>query len=80
MDAKKWAEAEAQVPGVAKVLEDIAAAIGRGPTTWKPRLPRHTEDRKRPLVFALCELAFDVRAMLSGAGVIVSESCADAAE
>jgi len=29
MDAKKWAEADAQVPGVAKVLEDVAAAIGR---------------------------------------------------
>ncbi len=29
MDEKKWAEAEAQVPIVAKVLEDVAAAIGR---------------------------------------------------
>src|SRR5580692_5748081 len=29
MDAKKWTEAEAQVPSVAKVLEDVAAAIGR---------------------------------------------------
>ena len=29
MDAKKWVEADAQVPGVAKVLEDVAAAIGR---------------------------------------------------
>jgi len=29
MDAKKWAEAEAQVPVVAKVLEDVAAAIGK---------------------------------------------------
>jgi N-acetylated-alpha-linked acidic dipeptidase len=27
MDAKKWAEADAQVPVVAKVLEDVAAAI-----------------------------------------------------
>lgn len=29
MDEKKWTEAEAQVPGVAKVLEDVAAAIGK---------------------------------------------------
>jgi N-acetylated-alpha-linked acidic dipeptidase len=29
MDAKKWVEADAQVPSVAKVLEDVAAAIGR---------------------------------------------------
>ncbi len=29
MDEKKWAEADAQVPGVAKVLEDVAAAIGK---------------------------------------------------
>jgi N-acetylated-alpha-linked acidic dipeptidase len=29
MDAKKWTEADAQVPGVAKVLEDAAAAIGK---------------------------------------------------
>jgi N-acetylated-alpha-linked acidic dipeptidase len=29
MDAKKWVEAEAQVPGVAKALEDVAAAIGK---------------------------------------------------
>jgi N-acetylated-alpha-linked acidic dipeptidase len=29
MDEKKWAEAEAQVPAVAKVLEDVAAAIGK---------------------------------------------------
>ena len=29
MDAKKWAEAEAQVPSVAKVLEDVASAIGK---------------------------------------------------
>ena len=29
MDEKKWAEAEAQVPVVAKVLEDVAAAIGK---------------------------------------------------
>jgi N-acetylated-alpha-linked acidic dipeptidase len=29
MDEKKWAEAELQVPLVAKVLEDVAAAIGR---------------------------------------------------
>jgi N-acetylated-alpha-linked acidic dipeptidase len=29
MDEKKWTEAEAQVPGVGKVLEDVAAAIGR---------------------------------------------------
>jgi len=29
MDEKKWAEAEAQVPVVAKVLEDVAVAIGK---------------------------------------------------
>jgi len=29
MDAKKWPEAEAQVPLVAKVLEDVAAAIAK---------------------------------------------------
>ena len=29
MDEKKWAEADAQVPGVGKVLEDVAAAIGK---------------------------------------------------
>jgi len=29
MDEKKWAEADAQIPGVAKVLEDAAAAIGK---------------------------------------------------
>ena len=29
MDAKKWTEADAQIPGVAKVLEDVAAAIGK---------------------------------------------------
>ena len=29
MDEKKWAEADAQVPMVAKVLEDAAAAIGK---------------------------------------------------
>ena len=29
MDEKKWAEAEVQVPLVAKVLEDVAAAIGK---------------------------------------------------
>ncbi len=29
MDAKKWTDADAQVPGVAKVLEDAAAAIGK---------------------------------------------------
>jgi N-acetylated-alpha-linked acidic dipeptidase len=29
MDEKKWAEADAQVPMVAKVLEDVAAAIGK---------------------------------------------------
>ena len=29
MDEKKWAEAEAQVPIVAKVLNDVAAAIDK---------------------------------------------------
>ncbi len=29
MDEKKWAEAEAQVPAVAKVLEEVAAAINK---------------------------------------------------
>jgi hypothetical protein len=29
MDEKKWVEAEAQVPMVARVLEDVAAAIGK---------------------------------------------------
>jgi N-acetylated-alpha-linked acidic dipeptidase len=29
MDEKKWAEADAEVPGVGKVLEDVAAAIGK---------------------------------------------------
>lgn len=29
MDAKKWTEADAQIPGVAKVLEDVAVAIGK---------------------------------------------------
>ena len=29
MDEKKWAEADAQIPGVGKVLEDVAAAIGK---------------------------------------------------
>ncbi len=29
MDEKKWAEAEAEVPGVAKVLNDVAAAISK---------------------------------------------------
>jgi N-acetylated-alpha-linked acidic dipeptidase len=29
MDEKKWAEAEGQVPTVAKVLEDVAAAINK---------------------------------------------------
>jgi len=29
IDEKKWAEAEVQVPLVAKVLEDVAAAIGK---------------------------------------------------
>jgi N-acetylated-alpha-linked acidic dipeptidase len=29
MDAKKWAEADAEVPGVAKVLDNAAAAIGK---------------------------------------------------
>ena len=29
VDAKEWAKADAQVPGVAKVLEDVAAAIGK---------------------------------------------------
>jgi N-acetylated-alpha-linked acidic dipeptidase len=29
MDAKKWVEADAEIPGVAKVLEDVAAAIGK---------------------------------------------------
>jgi N-acetylated-alpha-linked acidic dipeptidase len=29
MDQKKWKEADAQVPGVGKVLEDVAAAIGK---------------------------------------------------
>jgi N-acetylated-alpha-linked acidic dipeptidase len=29
MDAKKWTEAEAEVPGVAKVMEKVAAAIGK---------------------------------------------------
>jgi len=29
MDAKKWTEADAQVPALAKVLEDAAAAIGK---------------------------------------------------
>jgi N-acetylated-alpha-linked acidic dipeptidase len=29
MDEKKWTEAEAQVPTVGKVLEDVAAAIGK---------------------------------------------------
>jgi hypothetical protein len=27
MDAKKWAEAEAEVPGLGKVLDNAAAAI-----------------------------------------------------
>jgi hypothetical protein len=29
MDEKKWADAEAQVPVVAKVLNDVAAAINK---------------------------------------------------
>jgi len=29
MDAKKWAEADAEVPGLAKVLDNAAAAIGK---------------------------------------------------
>jgi len=29
MDEKKWAEADAQIPGVGKILEDAAAAIGK---------------------------------------------------
>jgi N-acetylated-alpha-linked acidic dipeptidase len=29
MDEKKWADAEAQVPAVAKVLNDVAAAIDK---------------------------------------------------
>jgi DNA-binding ferritin-like protein len=29
MDAKKWKEAEAQVPGVAQVLENVAAGIDK---------------------------------------------------
>jgi hypothetical protein len=29
MDEKKWKEAEAQVPHVAQVLENVAAGIGR---------------------------------------------------
>lgn len=29
MDEKKWTEAEAEVPAVAKVLNDVAAAIAK---------------------------------------------------
>jgi len=29
MDEKKWTEADAQIPGVGKILEDAAAAIGK---------------------------------------------------
>ncbi len=29
MDQKKWKEAETQVPTVAKVLEDVATAVGK---------------------------------------------------
>jgi N-acetylated-alpha-linked acidic dipeptidase len=29
MDQKKWKEAEAEVPGVAKVLDDVSLAIGK---------------------------------------------------
>jgi len=29
MDEKKWAEADAQIPGVGRVLDDVAAAIGK---------------------------------------------------
>jgi hypothetical protein len=29
MDEKKWAEAEAEVPGVAKVFSEVAAAIDK---------------------------------------------------
>ena len=29
MDEKKWSEADAQIPGVGKIFEDVAAAIGK---------------------------------------------------
>ena len=35
MDEKKWKEADAEVPGVAKVIDDAAAAIGRRRTIWE---------------------------------------------
>ena len=43
MDEKKWAEADAQVPSVAKVLEDAAAAIGKAADQLERPQRRHTE-------------------------------------
>lgn len=40
MDQKKWKEAEAQVPTVAKVLEDAATAIGKLADQLEALLPR----------------------------------------
>jgi len=40
MDQKKWKEAEAQVPTVAKVLEDVATAIGKMADELEALVPR----------------------------------------
>jgi N-acetylated-alpha-linked acidic dipeptidase len=39
MDEKKWSEAEAQVPAVAKVLEDAAAAINKAAADLEAQTP-----------------------------------------
>jgi N-acetylated-alpha-linked acidic dipeptidase len=39
MDQKKWAEADAQIPMVSKVLEDVASAINRAAATFENALP-----------------------------------------
>jgi N-acetylated-alpha-linked acidic dipeptidase len=40
MDQKKWKEAETQVPTVAKVLEDVATAVGKVAEELEALVPR----------------------------------------
>ncbi len=41
MDEKKWAEAEAQVPQVAQVIENVAAGIGRAAEDLESAMNQH---------------------------------------
>jgi hypothetical protein len=40
MDQEKWQEAEAQVPAVGQVLENVATAIGKAADTLEKAVPQ----------------------------------------